>query len=128
MHLSQPSEIQLIQQALQTAWCRATSADPAWSPERPSLGQCAVTALVVQDYLGGILMRAEVADGSHYWNRLPDGTELDLTSDQFDEFTPRCVEPKDRAQVLAYPATRARYEALQTAVRRKLKRGKVCVP
>jgi hypothetical protein len=45
--------------------------------------------LVLHDYFGGDLMFAEVlyADGTkqghHYWNVLPDGTELDLTGDQF---------------------------------------------
>ena len=47
------------------------------------MGQCAVTALVVQDFLGGELIRAFVCGESHYWNRLPDGSELDLTADQF---------------------------------------------
>jgi len=47
-----------------------------------------MTALVVQDLLGGDLILAEVhvdgiKDGNHYWNRLPDGTEVDLTGDQF---------------------------------------------
>src|SRR5215210_6974597 len=45
-------------------------------------------ALVVQDILGGDLILAEVhingvKDGNHYWNRLPGGTEVDLTRDQF---------------------------------------------
>ena len=47
-----------------------------------------MTALVVQDLLGGDLIHGEVhIDGAkvwnHYWNRLPDGTEVDLTADQF---------------------------------------------
>jgi hypothetical protein len=62
---------------------------PEWSPENPARGQCAVTALVVQDLLGGELLLAEVhnADGSrqgvHYWNRFADGVEVDLTRGQF---------------------------------------------
>ncbi|MGW8564689.1 YunG family protein [Isoptericola sp. NPDC055881] len=59
-----------------------------WSPEKPSRDQCGMTALVVQDILGGDLILAEVhVDGAqighHYWNRLPDGTDVDLTADQF---------------------------------------------
>lgn len=52
-------------------------------------GQCAVTALVVQDYLGGALLRCELKDaagvacGSHYWNLIPAVGEIDLTRDQF---------------------------------------------
>jgi len=47
-----------------------------------------MTALVVQDVLGGDLILAEVhvdgiKVGHHYWNRLPDGSDADLTADQF---------------------------------------------
>ena len=59
-----------------------------WTPENPSRDQCGMTALVVQDILGGDLIIAKVhvagaQIGHHYWNRLPDGSEVDLTSDQF---------------------------------------------
>ena len=49
--------------SLQT--CDPTDA-PVWTPDEPSRGQCAVTALVVHDLLGGQLLEAEVhhADGS----------------------------------------------------------------
>jgi hypothetical protein len=44
--------------------------------------------MVLQDLLGGELIMAEVQVdgvkvGHHWWNRLPDGTEVDLTRDQF---------------------------------------------
>nr|WP_203886282.1 hypothetical protein [Planotetraspora kaengkrachanensis] len=47
-----------------------------------------MTALVVQDILDGDLIIGEVHVGGvqighHYWNRLPDGSEVDLTADQF---------------------------------------------
>ena len=51
-------------------------------------GQCAVTALVVQDYLGGKLVRIPVSNIvgmlSHYYNELPDAKEIDLSKSQFD--------------------------------------------
>ena len=69
---------------------RATpSINARWSEANPAWGQCASTALVVQDLLGGSLMMADVhgADGTpagvHYWNRLVGGLELDLTREQF---------------------------------------------
>ena len=70
------------------ALTRRTDLDD-WSEHNPSRGQCAVTALVVQDLLGGALLLAPVhhADGTrqgvHYWNRFDGGVELDLTRDQF---------------------------------------------
>jgi hypothetical protein len=47
-----------------------------------------MTAFVVQDLLGGDLILGEVQvdgvkTGNHYWNRLPDGSEVDFTADQF---------------------------------------------
>jgi len=78
--------------AIRAAWaldtCDPVDADN-WSADQPSRGQCGSTALTIHDLLGGDLLIAEVAhaDGSrqgvHYWNRLPDGTEVDLTRDQF---------------------------------------------
>ncbi|RBY84230.1 hypothetical protein [Blastococcus sp. TF02A-26] len=78
--------------AVRAAWSRETcdEVDLAdWTPGNPARGQCGVTALTVQDLLGGDLLLAEVLhpDGSrqgvHWWNRLPDGREVDLTSEQF---------------------------------------------
>lgn len=48
-----------------------------------------MTALVLQDLLGGELLLAEVRNqdgtrqGVHYWNRLSADLEVDLTRDQF---------------------------------------------
>ncbi|MBB2946730.1 hypothetical protein FB565_006498 [Actinoplanes lutulentus] len=61
---------------------------PDWHPGNPSRGQCGVTALLVQDLLGGDLILGEVFKnghkvGHHYWNRLPSGEETDFTADQF---------------------------------------------
>ena len=53
----------------------------------PSRGQCGSTALIIHDLLGDELLIAEVIrsegsrQGVHYWNRLPDGTEVGLTRD-----------------------------------------------
>jgi hypothetical protein len=78
-----------LEVAIRAAWaldtCDPVNADD-WSASNPSRGQCGSTALTIHDLLGGELLIAEVlrADGSrHYWNLLPDGTEIDLTREQF---------------------------------------------
>jgi hypothetical protein len=81
-----------IEAAVRAAWARDTC-DPVdvgdWSAANLALGQCGTTALTINDLLGGELLVAEVlrADGSrqgvHWWNRLADGTEIDLTREQF---------------------------------------------
>ena len=104
-----------LSQALNTAWALDTTADPAgWSTDNPAWGQCAVTALVVQDLMGGQLLRCDCLAGSHYWNRLPDGAEFDLTRGQFrDGLIPRNVEERDRRYVTSFPQTRQRYDTLR---------------
>ena len=77
---------------MRAAWaldtCDPVDADD-WSAANPSRGQCGSTALIIHDLLGGELLIAEVirSDGSHqgvhYWNLLPDGTEIDLAREQF---------------------------------------------
>jgi len=80
-----------IQAVLRESWGPETC-DPHdlanWHRDNPARGQCGTTALVVHELLGGDLMLAEVYEhgtqtGHHYWNRLPDGSEVDLTREQF---------------------------------------------
>jgi hypothetical protein len=57
-------------------------------PGNPAWGHCDITALVVHDIFGGDLLVGDVHHngepaGYHWWNRLPSGTELDLTREQF---------------------------------------------
>jgi hypothetical protein len=103
---------------LEGSWTRETSADPLhWSAENSAYGQCAVTALVVQDHLGGELLRARVSGISHYWNRLPSGLEVDLTRKQFGS-NPHVPtgEVKSREFVLSFPETVDRYLSLRRAL------------
>ncbi|BCJ55422.1 hypothetical protein Asp14428_68970 [Actinoplanes sp. NBRC 14428] len=84
-------DVEQLRPVLRAAW-GADTCDPhdadTWRPENPGRGQCGVTALVVQDLLGGELVLAEVLVdgvkvGYHYWNRLPGGRDVDFTVDQF---------------------------------------------
>ena len=87
-HLANPA----LEAAIRASWSVETC-DPAdvdrWSTTNPSRGQCGVTALVVNDHLGGRLVMAEVTRhgepfGYHWWAELPDGSHVDLTRAQFD--------------------------------------------
>ncbi|GAA3520531.1 hypothetical protein GCM10022234_15320 [Aeromicrobium panaciterrae] len=79
--------------ALRESWGPDTCApeDVAdWTPDNPARGQCATTAVVLHDYFGGCLMVGEVfVDGEpidfHWWNRFPDGEQVDITLEQFGE-------------------------------------------
>ena len=108
-----PLTLRQVEQAVCAAWSAETAfASPAYlarAPEHPARGQCGPTALVVHDLLGGDLLVAQVraagvVDGVHYWNRLDDGREVDLTGDQFTDdeavLEPRVVprEPLPRPE------------------------------
>jgi len=100
--------------AIRAGWARDTSHDPArWTEANPAWGQCLVTALAVQDALGGDIVVGSVGRRSHYWNRLPDGKRVDLTRVQFDG---RGVlwerGTADRARLLRVRGTATRYERL----------------
>jgi hypothetical protein len=107
-------------QAIRQSWGDDTSVALDWTGSCPSRGQCAVTALVVQDYLGGDLLRATVDGTGHYWNRLPDGQVVDLSREQFTMFEPVNVERREREYVLSYPDTATRYQKLALRTRRHL--------
>lgn len=86
-----PLTLAASERAITKSWCRETSDDPdEWTPARASRGQCAVSALLIRDFLGGEILiapvlREGVATGEHHaWNRLPSGVEIDITRDQFD--------------------------------------------
>jgi hypothetical protein len=113
---------QSLPRAIRDSWTRDTSYDPQrWSHDNPAWGQCAITALVVQDHLGGELLRAGNGEMTHFWNSIG-AHEIDLTSEQFSAIPAWTTGPElvTRDYVLAWPATRTRYEALRSRVMRAL--------
>ncbi|WP_412077291.1 alpha/beta fold hydrolase [Streptomyces xanthophaeus] len=82
-----------IEAAIRAGWS-ADTCEPAdisriaWTAENPAWGQCDITAVVVQDIVGGELVLGEVfldgrQEGYHWWNLLPGGIRIDLTREQF---------------------------------------------
>lgn len=70
--------------AFADAWVRETcfpALRDEWSDSNKALGQCAATALVVQDKYGGTF--ADDKQLNHVWNILPDGTQHDFCRTQF---------------------------------------------
>ena len=82
------SELVALRTELQRHWCAETSFWPdEWTPDRPSFGQCVVSALIVHDRFGGEMLRAVNQGVIHHWNRV-DNIEVDVTRDQFDIWAP----------------------------------------
>ncbi|HJZ19033.1 MAG TPA: hypothetical protein VJ208_02920 [Candidatus Nanoarchaeia archaeon] len=135
-----------LEKAFIDSWCRETSSLPkSWRRENNAWGQCAVTALVLQDYFGGDLLNCEVTLGegfynyvkridsdlknpvSHYLNNV-EGKIIDLTRKQFplmETIISRGVfKPKDfestRQYTLSSEKTVERYEILKRKVEKFL--------
>ncbi|MFF8413377.1 YunG family protein [Streptomyces omiyaensis] len=80
-----------IERAVRDSWSAETCTPEyraRWTEENPARDQCGVTAMVVNDLLGGELLRGEVHVAGervdhHWWNRLGTGVEIDLTREQF---------------------------------------------
>ncbi len=76
--------------AIRASWGKDTTDYPdEWDESsNHERGHCGMSALVVQDYLGGNILCCDVSiDGDevgvHYTNRLPDNSLVDLTANQF---------------------------------------------
>lgn len=80
--------IEQIEAALRRAWARETAypgVQNEWSVKNPAWGQCAVTALLIQEMFGGELLENE--EHNHIWNTLPDGSQHDFSREQFQTDT-----------------------------------------
>ena len=84
-----------------------------WSEENPSLGQCAITALIVNDFFGGKIMRCMASSGSHYYNMI-DNELVDLTVEQFLGEIPQYEDGEERTReyLLSNEDTKNRYKKL----------------
>jgi len=84
------SKLLFLREAIEHSWDEDTSYCPdKWTPTNPSLGQCAVTALIVHKFsnLPTALIRGEIqtAHGNretHYWDEY-EGVPIDWTWQQF---------------------------------------------
>lgn len=118
--LSNMNAVYELRNKLHKAWSRETSYLPGeWSKNNPSRGQCAVTALVVQDCLGGNIIKCDVDKdvSSHFFNKFENGEIIDFTRDQFALGVQFSNEREvDRESILVHLGTEIRYRKLKKAV------------
>lgn len=106
-------EINKLKILLEKSWNRDTCSPGLrykWSEDNPSLGQCAITSLIVNDYFGGKIMRCMASTGSHYYN-LIDNEIIDLTAEQFGDEVPKYEDGEERTieYLLSNEDTKNRY-------------------
>jgi hypothetical protein len=125
--MKQPT-LQELSNALQSSWAADTAYSPEeWSQNNKARGHCVISSLIVQDYLGGDLIRYEINNAqlheTHYMNQLSDGTVIDTTASQYVTPVNMKRKPIDigefasiRDKRLADISTAARYETLKRRV------------
>jgi hypothetical protein len=98
--------------------CWSVETGGKWLSANPARGQCSVTALVVQDFLGGDILKTDVDGEWHFYNRI-DGRRWDLTMRQFE--TPIGYDdfPSDHHEAMS-DTFEGRYRLLHDRVRRAL--------
>ena len=73
---------------LSEIWCAETCAPRMrsdWSPENKTLGQCSITAFLLQDLYGGKVFGVPLNDGNYHCCNVVGDCVFDLTSEQFGD-------------------------------------------
>ena len=74
--------------ALLHVWKKETCAPRMqndWSLDNITLGQCSITAFLVQDIFGGLVYGVKLKDGNFHCYNVIGNAKFDLTSEQFKE-------------------------------------------
>ena len=105
-------------------WCANTCAPRLrnqWSVHNPTLGQCSITAFLMQDFFGGKVYGILRPGGNYHCFNVVDGCVFDLTSEQFgDEVLDYCNCPEQSREIhFAKEEKRLRYESLRTQLLNK---------
>ena len=105
--------------SFRSAWCRETahpSYQERWTEDNPSYGQCAVTALLVNDFCFAPIYKCKVGRSTHYYNmRIRNCDVIDFTSEQFGDKKIDYLsgEYVSREQLLKCGHVKERYELLK---------------
>jgi hypothetical protein len=94
--------------------CWSEQSSTKYTPENPARGQCGVTALVVNDLLGGEILKTPLPEGWHFYNRI-DGKRFDFTASQFSNPIIYTDIPSNREEAFA-DTNAEQYRYLKEAV------------
>ncbi len=109
---------------LSDIWCEYTCAPrlrEGWSTENKTLGQCSITAFLVQDIFGGKVYGVSREGGTFHCYNVVGESVFDLTSEQFGE-EKLCYQgnPEQFREVhFAKEEKRKRYEYLRDALKKQ---------
>lgn len=91
-------EIDRIASALSKSW--SVKSSTKWCKDNPAAGQCGVTALVVNDLLGGEIKKTKLPEGWHFYN-FNKNKRYDFTASQFREGILYMDIPSNRKEAFA---------------------------
>jgi len=74
------TSVEKLRNALLIAWSIESST--LWKQHNPAAGQCGVTTLVANDFLGGDIVKTRFRDIWHFYNII-EGDRMDFTKSQF---------------------------------------------
>ncbi len=91
-----------------------------WSVDNPTLGQCSITAFIVQDLFGGEVYGIPREGGNYHCYNVIGSARFDLTSEQFGEEAKELVYddkyPQSREVHFAKAEKKERYLVLKALV------------
>ena len=73
---------------LSDIWCEYTCAPRMrnkWNKNNKTVGQCSITAFLMQDLFGGDVYGIDIGGGNYHCFNVVDGIKFDLTSEQFEK-------------------------------------------
>ena len=113
---------QILYDVLSGIWCEYTCAPrmrEQWSADNKTLGQCSITAFLVQDIFGGKVYGIARPGGNYHCYNVIGDAVFDLTSEQFgDEVLDYGNNPEQFREVhFAKEEKRLRYEYLRKRLR-----------
>lgn len=98
---------------LSSIWCEETCAPRMrkdWTPENKTLGQCSITAFLVQDIFGGKVYGILRPGGNYHCYNVIGDCVFDLTSEQFGD------------EILSYENNEEQFREVHFAKEEKLQR------
>ncbi len=103
---------------LRDCWCAETCAPRMrgdWTPENRTLGQCSITAFLIQDIYGGRVYGVLLEDGNYHCFNDVAGCVFDLTSEQFGDRKLHYENCPEQFREIHFAKTekRERYELLR---------------
>lgn len=111
--------------ALKNIWCEYTCAPrlrSEWSKDNVTLGQCSITAFLVQDIFGGDVYGIKRPGGNYHCYNVVGDVVFDLTSEQFGDevLSYEGNELQDRHDHFAKEEKKLRYEYLRVLLKKYL--------